>query len=519
MNDHPETGEQAWSAADRDQAADQREDIAGARDTEAAVRDLVADEREQLADAREAELDERERRLADPDLASITAAGPSRDEQDRAGLSREDARQVRELDGTDRDVAATARDRASQQRLAATPTAGTPMAGTPATGPDGSPSGPVERDERTWTADKRDFVADERDSIADSRDAIADARDVLADERDQRADAREAELDEREQRLAARGPVPGPGPESNDSNGSNAAARDHARQLCDEAGQDRDRRRVARDGAAVARDQSGLQRQAATPATGLAMAFAEIAQHLYEAGSVDEVLTRIAETCVAAVPSCRMASITVRHEADGYRTVASTDRAATEADQAQYDASEGPCLTALGEAIVYTPEFPDPRWPTLGSHPAGAGVHSVVSFGLAASGFPTSGLPAAGLPASGSLAGDPLTGSLNAYATEAHAFDDAAREIGLILAAHASVALRTVGERESLEQLGHQLHAALSSRDVIGQAKGILMERLRITPDDAFDLLRRSSQRLNVKLREIAQKLTETGELDGPDRP
>ena len=49
--------------------------------------------------------------------------------------------------------------------------------------------------------------------------------------------------------------------------------------------------------------------------------------------------------------------------------------------------------------------------------------------------------------------------------------------------------------------------------------KGILMERLRITPEDAFDTLRRSSQRLNVKLREIAQKLAETGEFDDPDGP
>jgi hypothetical protein len=480
MSDHPETGQQAWSAAERDQAAGQRDDIAGARDAEAAARDLAADEREQLADAREAGLDERERRLDDPAAGSSPLAGPSREARDRAALLREHARRERQLDGTDRDAAARARDRAAQRRLTVTPADPARSAAEP--------------DERTWAADKRDFVADERDRLADSRDAIADARDVLADERERRADAREAELDEREQRLAARGPAPA----------SNDAERADARRLRAEAGQDRGRRRAARDQAALARDRSGHRRQAATPATGLALAFAEIAGHLYEAGTVDEVLTRIAETCVAAVPGCQLASITTRHQADGFRTVASTDQAATAADQAQYEASEGPCLTALGESVVYTPEFPDPRWPLLGSGPAGAGVRSVVSYGLAAS---------------GSLTGDPLTGSLNAYASKAHAFDDAAREIGLILAAHASVALRAVGERESLEQLGRQLHVALSSRDVIGQAKGILMERLRITPDDAFDLLRRSSQRLNVKLREVAQSLTETGEFDGRDRP
>jgi AmiR/NasT family two-component response regulator len=64
--------------------------------------------------------------------------------------------------------------------------------------------------------------------------------------------------------------------------------------------------------------------------------------------------------------------------------------------------------------------------------------------------------------------------------------------------------------------MSRNLHQALSSRDVIGQAKGILMERLRITPDEAFDALRRSSQRLNVKLREVAATLAETGETQDP---
>jgi len=50
---------------------------------------------------------------------------------------------------------------------------------------------------------------------------------------------------------------------------------------------------------------------------------------------------------------------------------------------------------------------------------------------------------------------------------------------------------------------------------VIGQAKGILMERLLVTPEDAFDILRRTSQQLNIKLREVAHKLTESGELPG----
>ena len=183
----------------------------------------------------------------------------------------------------------------------------------------------------------------------------------------------------------------------------------------------------------------------------------------------------------------------------GYRTVASTDEAATASDRAQYEAGEGPCLDAVEEPVVYTPAFPDPRWPSLAAHPTTSGVESVVSYRLT----PSSPDPA------GSLAG-----SLNAYASTPDAFDAEAQEIGLILAAHASVAASTVRDREVLEEMSRNLHDALSSRDVIGQAKGILMERLRITPEEAFDALRRSSQRLNVKLREVAATLAETGEFD-----
>ena len=79
----------------------------------------------------------------------------------------------------------------------------------------------------------------------------------------------------------------------------------------------------------------------------------------------------------------------------------------------------------------------------------------------------------------------------------------------MILAAHASVAARAAHERSALQDVGRGLQEALLSRDTIGQAKGILMERHKITPEDAFDLLRRASQNLNLKLREVAQRLVD----------
>jgi hypothetical protein len=206
-----------------------------------------------------------------------------------------------------------------------------------------------------------------------------------------------------------------------------------------------------------------------------------------------------AQAAVTSVNGCGMASVTLA-AAQGFRTAATTHADAATVDAAQYQAGEGPCLDAITTPVVYVPAFPDERYPTLGALPVDAGVHSAVSYHLSARS-----------PASA----DPVEGSLNAYGMDEGAFDDAAREIGLVLAAHASIAARAVGRRASLEKAGQELREALMSRDVIGQAKGMLMERLKVTPDDAFDMLRRASQQLNVKLREIAETLTETGRLNG----
>jgi hypothetical protein len=353
-------------------------------------------------------------------------------------------------------------------------------------------------DELLWAAERRDFVADWRDGIAAERETCADVRDATADEREQRADDREAELDELERRLDERarelGLLPTRTPAERERSAAQRAQDAVAR---DEAREERQTRAVDRNGAAAARRDAAGRRERATPTTQLAVAFAEIARHLYQAEDFGDVLTRIVMAAVSTVRGCEMASVTVRDDG-GYRTVASTHDAATESDRAQYEAGEGPCLDAIEEPVVYTAAFPDPRWPVLAARPTDSGVESVVSYRL---------MPSRSDPA------DSLAGSLNAYAGKPNAFDAEAQEIGLILAAHASVAAGAMREREALEEMSRNLHHALSSRDVIGQAKGILMERLHVTPEDAFDALRRSSQRLNVKLREVAATLAETGEF------
>jgi hypothetical protein len=77
----------------------------------------------------------------------------------------------------------------------------------------------------------------------------------------------------------------------------------------------------------------------------------------------------------------------------------------------------------------------------------------------------------------------------------------------------ARMTMTALERAEAAETKCEQLEQAVASRDVIGQAKGILMERHKLTPDAAFDMLRQASQHLNIKLRDVATTLADTGEL------
>ncbi|WP_323100000.1 ANTAR domain-containing protein [Intrasporangium sp. YIM S08009] len=351
-------------------------------------------------------------------------------------------------------------------------------------------------DESVWAAEKRDFVADHRDDLAAERDEVADARDLTADARESALDERERLLDLRASRLAF-------APDATER--AERAGASHARE---QARQGREQAHEDRDEAADARDEAAGLRQEARPTTRLAATFAAIAENLYGADSYDAVLHRIAQAAVDTVAGCEMASVTL-FEKGAYRTAASTAANASAVDRAQYVAGEGPCLDAVEAPVVYARAFPDPRWPTLGSRPVELGACAAASYRLASAGSPRVGDPTR----------TGTTGSLNTYGSTPDAFSAEAQQIGLILAAHASMAAAVVRERSHLHDQTQQLSEALVSRDVIGQAKGILMERLKLTPEQAFDALRHSSKRLNEKLRTVASTLAETGEFDAGKIP
>jgi hypothetical protein len=241
----------------------------------------------------------------------------------------------------------------------------------------------------------------------------------------------------------------------------------------------------------------------------LGSAFAELTRVLFatepEAG-VAGVLSRVVDLGVRVVPDADLVSVTLRRgqqQGDGYTTPAHSDPLAVKLDQAQYDAGEGPCVTALAIGSLGTAESNDlandPNWPRFGPVAARLGVGSVLGVGL----FPV-----------GDSRHPPVRGALNFYRYAPGEFGRESRETALLLAAHVSVALAYVMVTEAAALRETQFQTALDSRDVIGQAKGILMERRGLDADAAFDVLRRASQDLNIKLRDVAQALAaRRGEL------
>jgi GAF domain-containing protein len=219
--------------------------------------------------------------------------------------------------------------------------------------------------------------------------------------------------------------------------------------------------------------------------------FAETAQSLYASEDLDDTLGRITAAACHLVKGCAAASVTVIGR-DGIKTRAATDELALRADDIQFMLGEGPSLDAANTTrLVYSPDtLSDQRWPRFASRVAvDLGICSILSCRLSVL-----------------TDRERVLGALNIYGTLPGAFSEQDQGVALLLGVHAGAVVAAA--------LSHlQLQEAIGSRDVIGQAKGILMERFKITADDAFSRLRLASQRMNVKLKDLARDLTETGEL------
>lgn len=264
----------------------------------------------------------------------------------------------------------------------------------------------------------------------------------------------------------------------------------------DEQAWARDKARFRAD--TVARDHGA-------PLGPLAQQFATLTYSLLDADTVADVLAQVAHAALNVIAGADLASVTLRSPDGRFHTPVYTDKVAIALDHLQYRLTEGPCLDAaqvLGPACAISPDLAaDTRWPRFGPAAADHGVGAVLSTAL---------LPSAQPPQ--------LSGSLNLYSRRPHGLDDADASAALLLATHASLALAHTRAVSWARLQENQLREAIDSRDVIGQAKGILMARRGMSANHAFDVLRRASQDLNVKLVKIAETLASRHtELDLPD--
>jgi putative methionine-R-sulfoxide reductase with GAF domain len=219
---------------------------------------------------------------------------------------------------------------------------------------------------------------------------------------------------------------------------------------------------------------------------------AETARTLFLAPNVDDTLQRVVDLAVATIEGCDFAGVFLRERAT-ITTRAHTDPIVAEVDAIQCRTGEGPCLQAVAEGTtIYADDLADDaRWPKFAPEATARGLRSVFALCLSADG---------------------TVGALNLYARYPGAFGVVDRAKGLILASLAGLAIASARAHEDEERRAGNFQAALATREVIGQAQGILMERERISADEAFVILRRASQHLNRKLREVAQDLVDTGE-------
>ncbi|WP_081191432.1 ANTAR domain-containing protein [Saccharomonospora piscinae] len=272
------------------------------------------------------------------------------------------------------------------------------------------------------------------------------------------------------------------------------------------AGTDRNGAEVTVDGPA---ERDGQDRrldvggETSTAWVGLAEQSAALTRRLLDAGSVEEVLRQIVAAAAVLVPGVDVASVTLRDGDGAFHTPVATDRVAEKLDSVQYDSHEGPCVECArpdGPGWVVSPELlTEQRWPRFGPAAADLGMRAVLATAIPMNHRPPE-----------------LSGALNLYSFAPAGLSDTDRDVLLLLASHASLALAHTAAVTSAELEGQQLRAAVDSRDVIGQAKGILMQRRGIGADEAFAVLRRTSQNLNVKLVDLATELARRHTELGP---
>ncbi len=220
----------------------------------------------------------------------------------------------------------------------------------------------------------------------------------------------------------------------------------------------------------------------------LARRLAEAARSLQRQTSPQQVMDGVVNLAREMVPGADEATITMVHKNGRCYSAAATSTLASDFDVWQDETGEGPCLDVIWQQQTVRVDdlASDPRWPVLGPRAAERGVHSMLCLQL--------------------FVHRDTLGALDLLGRAPSAFTDESEHVGLLLASHAAIAAADAHHFENVT-------SALVNRDVIGQAKGILMERFKITSDQAFAVLAKVSQDTNRKVSAVAEDLARTGML------
>jgi len=211
--------------------------------------------------------------------------------------------------------------------------------------------------------------------------------------------------------------------------------------------------------------------------------------------SMAELLQTIADLAKTVMPGNPEASVSLLVK-DRPTTVASTGQLATDLDETQYERGHGPCLHAArtGELTEIADTRTDSRWQDYMPRAVEHGNLSSLSTPLV-------------------IDDEEVTGALNVYARRPHAFDEDSRTAATKFAPYAAVAAGNLHAYHAARDRADNLQTALETRGVIDQAKGILMDRHKLTADQAFQVLAQMSMKTNRKLRAVAHDLVHAGEL------
>ena len=222
----------------------------------------------------------------------------------------------------------------------------------------------------------------------------------------------------------------------------------------------------------------------------IATALLELVTLLLSAEDLEQALHHLAQMAVAVVPDGPSCGITVMKDGRAV-TAVYAGSIPKELHEEQFARGDGPCLEAIrtGHVVVVQDLAVETRWNGFPAAATAAGVHGVYAHPL--------------------TVGGEVAGALNLYAHGPGLFPPPVQQVAMLFAEPATLLLNGVMQRLSQAEVVSQLHDAMESRAIVGQATGIIMAQRRCGPDEALNVLIKISNDRNIKLREVARVLVE----------